>query len=150
MELLNPDTKIGKNAFPDGCIVKYGTEGNTGTAPELLVEEEEATSEAIENIDVVEINAADDTRHSIEPEFATPAEEADLEVQAESINEAPVDNQVKKEDSVEKPKRDGKLHFMKMLFCADVRLGAICTEKLDIKQSHKWLAARSEKLADLI
>lgn len=39
---------------------------------------------------------------------------------------------------------------MKMLFCCDVRLGAICTESLDIKLSHRWQAARSEKLAELI
>ena len=39
---------------------------------------------------------------------------------------------------------------MKMLFCADVRLGAICTENLDVKQSHAWQAARYEKLTDLI
>lgn len=39
---------------------------------------------------------------------------------------------------------------MKMLFCADVRLGAICAESLDIKQSHKWQDARSEKLINLI
>lgn len=149
-ELLNPDTKLGKNAFPDGCIVKYGSEGKTGTEPELSVEEEEASAEAIEDMNVEEINASDDTGHSIETEVAMTAEEADLEAQAESTNEAPVDNQVKKEGSVEKPKRDGKHHSMKMLFCSDVRLGAICTENLDIKQSHKWKAARSEKLTDLI
>lgn len=39
---------------------------------------------------------------------------------------------------------------MKMFFCCDVRLGAICTESLDIKLSHRWQAARSEKLAELI
>lgn len=39
---------------------------------------------------------------------------------------------------------------MKMLFCADVRLGAICTENLSVEQSHKWKASRSDKLADLI
>ena len=39
---------------------------------------------------------------------------------------------------------------MKMLFCADVRLGAICAESLDIKQSHKWQDVRSEKLINLI
>ena len=39
---------------------------------------------------------------------------------------------------------------MKMLFCADVQLGAICAENLDVKSAHKWQAARSEKLADLI
>ena len=39
---------------------------------------------------------------------------------------------------------------MKMLFCADVKLGAICTEDLDVRQSHKWQDARRKKLADLI
>ena len=39
---------------------------------------------------------------------------------------------------------------MKMLFCCDLRLGVICTENLDIKLSHKWQAARIEKLTDLI
>ena len=39
---------------------------------------------------------------------------------------------------------------MKMLFCADVRLGAVCTENLDIIVSHKWQAARNQKLIDLM
>lgn len=39
---------------------------------------------------------------------------------------------------------------MKLLICSDVRLGAICTENLDVKQSHKWQTARTEKLAALI
>ena len=38
----------------------------------------------------------------------------------------------------------------KILLCADVRLGAVSTEKLDIKQSQKWQAARNEKFEDLI
>ena len=39
---------------------------------------------------------------------------------------------------------------MKLLLCADVRLGAICAENLGVKLSHKWQAARMEKLVDLI
>ena len=39
---------------------------------------------------------------------------------------------------------------MKLLLCADVRLGVVCTENLDVKLSHKWQAARTEKLVDLI
>lgn len=39
---------------------------------------------------------------------------------------------------------------MKLLLCADVRLGAVCTENLGVKLSHKWQAARTEKLADLM
>lgn len=39
---------------------------------------------------------------------------------------------------------------MKILLCSDVRLGTVCTENLDVKLSHKWQAARTEKLADLI
>ena len=39
---------------------------------------------------------------------------------------------------------------MKILLCSDVRLGAVCTENLDVKLSHKWQAARTEKLVDLI
>ena len=39
---------------------------------------------------------------------------------------------------------------MKLLLCADVQLGAACTEKLGIKQSHKWQEARAEKLTDLV
>lgn len=39
---------------------------------------------------------------------------------------------------------------MKILLCSDVRLGAVCTENLDVKLSHKWQAARTEKLANLI
>lgn len=39
---------------------------------------------------------------------------------------------------------------MKLLLCTDVRLGAVCTENLDVKLSHKWQTARTEKLADLV
>ena len=39
---------------------------------------------------------------------------------------------------------------MKILLCSDVRLGAVCTENLDVKLSHKWQTARTEKLADLV
>ena len=39
---------------------------------------------------------------------------------------------------------------MKIILCSDVRLGAVCTENLDVKLSHKWQAARTERLADLI
>lgn len=39
---------------------------------------------------------------------------------------------------------------MKMLLCSDVRLGAICTENLDIRLSHKWQKARNDKLKELI
>ena len=38
----------------------------------------------------------------------------------------------------------------KILLCADVRLGTVSTEKLDIKQSQKWQAARNGKFVDLI
>ena len=37
-----------------------------------------------------------------------------------------------------------------MLLCSDVCLGAMSTEKLDIKQSQKWQAARNAKFTDLI
>lgn len=39
---------------------------------------------------------------------------------------------------------------IKMLVCADLRLGAVSAERLDIKQSHTWQAARNEKYANLI
>jgi len=39
---------------------------------------------------------------------------------------------------------------MKLLLCADVRLGAVCTENLGITLSCKWQATRTEKLADMI
>lgn len=39
---------------------------------------------------------------------------------------------------------------MKLLLCSDVRLGAVCTENLDVKLSHRWQAARTEKLAELV
>lgn len=39
---------------------------------------------------------------------------------------------------------------MKMLLCADVQLGAACAENLGVNLSHKWQAARMEKLTDLI
>ena len=39
---------------------------------------------------------------------------------------------------------------IKMLACADLRLGAVSAERLDIKQSHTWQAARNEKYAKLI
>lgn len=38
---------------------------------------------------------------------------------------------------------------MKILFCSDVQMGTACTENIDVKQSHKWQVARSQKLADL-
>ena len=38
----------------------------------------------------------------------------------------------------------------KMLLCSNVCLGAISTEKLDIRQSQKWHAARNDKFEDLI
>lgn len=37
-----------------------------------------------------------------------------------------------------------------MLLCSDVQLGAVSTEKLDIKQSQKWQTARNGKFEDLI
>ena len=39
---------------------------------------------------------------------------------------------------------------MKLFLCADVRLGAVCTENLGVKLSHKWQAARTEKLKELM
>ena len=39
---------------------------------------------------------------------------------------------------------------MKLLLCADVKLGAVCTENLGIKLSHKWIAERMAKFDDLI
>lgn len=39
---------------------------------------------------------------------------------------------------------------IKMLVCADLRLGAVSAERLDMKQSHTWQAARNEKYANLI
>ena len=39
---------------------------------------------------------------------------------------------------------------VKMLLCADLRLGAVSTERLDLAQSRKWQAARNERYADLI
>lgn len=39
---------------------------------------------------------------------------------------------------------------MKMLLCADMRLGALCAESLDIDQAHRWQAARSEAFAGRI
>lgn len=39
---------------------------------------------------------------------------------------------------------------MKILCCADLCLGAVCTENLNSEQSRKWRAVRAEKLEDLI
>ncbi len=39
---------------------------------------------------------------------------------------------------------------MKLLLCADVRLGAVCAENLGAALSHKWQAVRTEKLTNLI
>lgn len=39
---------------------------------------------------------------------------------------------------------------MKILLCKNVQLGSVCTENLDTKLSHKWKAARIEKLSELI
>ena len=45
---------------------------------------------------------------------------------------------------------DSNATVIKMLVCADLRLGAVCAERLDMKQSHTWQAARNEKYAGLI
>ena len=58
--------------------------------------------------------------------------------------------EIGKTDSIENKVQQNRRHSLKMLFCADVQLGAICTENLNLKQSHKWQAARNEKLADLM
>lgn len=39
---------------------------------------------------------------------------------------------------------------MKLLLCADVQLGAVCTENLGVKLSHKWDTERTAKFEDLI
>ncbi len=39
---------------------------------------------------------------------------------------------------------------MNILFCADVRLGAVCGENLDVAHSRKWQTARSEKFEELL
>lgn len=39
---------------------------------------------------------------------------------------------------------------MKLLLCADIQMGAVCTENLGVMLSHKWMAARTEKLSDLM
>lgn len=39
---------------------------------------------------------------------------------------------------------------MKLLLCADVRLGAVCAENLGASLSHKWQAVRTKKLTNLI
>lgn len=39
---------------------------------------------------------------------------------------------------------------MKVFVCADVRLGALSTENLGVKLSHKWQEARTKKLEELI
>lgn len=39
---------------------------------------------------------------------------------------------------------------MKLLCCADLQLGAVCTEGLSSEQSRKWRTARAEKLENLI
>ena len=39
---------------------------------------------------------------------------------------------------------------MKLLLCADVRLGAVCAENLGVKLSQKWQAERTKKFVELI
>ena len=39
--------------------------------------------------------------------------------------------------------------YVKLLCCADLRLGAECTEKLSVEQARKWRAVRAEKLESL-
>lgn len=39
---------------------------------------------------------------------------------------------------------------MRVLLCSDVQLGALCADALPVELSHKWQAARTRKLADLI
>ncbi len=38
---------------------------------------------------------------------------------------------------------------MKILFCRDIMLGAVCAENLDVKQSRKWQTLRTEKFCNL-
>ena len=51
------------------------------------------------------------------------------------------------------PLRQSAVHpskMQRMLLCSDIRLGAVSTEKLDIRQSQKWQAERNAKFEDLI
>ena len=38
---------------------------------------------------------------------------------------------------------------MKMLFCSDIRLGAACTENMEVKYARKWHEARTEQFREL-
>lgn len=74
------------------------------------------------------------------PASETKAEAFDLQKeQASAMNAAPL----KVHSAL-----TGKV--IKMLLCADLRLGAVSAEQLDRKQSHTWQAARNEKYANLI
>ena len=41
--------------------------------------------------------------------------------------------EIGKTDSIENKVQQNRRHSLKMLFCADVQLGAICTENLNLK-----------------
>lgn len=40
--------------------------------------------------------------------------------------------------------------MLRMMFCSDLRYGAVCSENLGIQLSHQWQAARRDKFTDLI
>lgn len=141
VEILNPEAKIDKNAFMPGCTYHFGTvrkEEDVNEMPLISrkpdpIEEEQTVSLSVESEPMVSEQAVPVPVESkpVEPErFAPESEEI--------------------ETLVTEPVRERKQGTSKMLFCADVQLGAVCNENLNMKQSHEWQAARSEKLADLI
>ena len=97
------------------------------------------------------------TRPELSPVTIAPQESAKEVSQVTHEPEAPTTSfDFKKEEATDNNVTPREVHsvltgkVIKMLVCADLRLGAVSAERLDIKQSHTWQAARNEKYANLI
>ena len=124
--LLNPKTVIDEKSFAEGCVIKYGT---------LL-------KDSVPKSDINDLET--DVNEPVPASYEKPLVEDNVVAESDLKQAA-----IEESSAVDDKKLTGS-HPIKMLFCADVQLGAICTENCDLKQSHKWQAARNAKLADLM
>lgn len=97
------------------------------------------------------------TRPELSPVTIAPQESATEVSRVTHEPEAPATSfDFKKEEATVNNVTPREVHsvltgkVIKMLVCADLRLGAVSAERLDIKQSHTWQTARNEKYANLI
>lgn len=124
--LLNPKTVIDEKSFAEGCVIKY----------EALLKDNVVNSEFVDS--------ETDVNEPVPASLQNPLVEDDVIAESDSKQAAIEEN------SAVDDKKLTVSHSIKMLFCADVQLGAISTENCDLKQSHKWQETRNEKLADLM